>query len=252
LPNSFQDGKTQNTSSGLAVAADLARRPARDVCDILIADTDQATLDFFREQLLALGHEVRVAKSGPQLIDAARQRQPQLVVTELQLPGMDGIAAADEICRQVATPVVLVSRTYEPLWVARALGNDCIVACLTKPLDASGLWAALAVAMRRFERMEALRADAAAAQQALDERKLVERAKGAVMHYAGVDEEEAYKRLRKSASKCNQKLCEISRDVLNAAQTFRDLESGHDRGENGHSHRYEPRTTPSAGHRGKL
>jgi hypothetical protein len=94
----------------------------------------------------------------------------------VQLPGKDGVAAADDICRDRPTAVVLTSDSYEPLWVARALGNDCILACLTKPLAEAALGAALAVAHRRFECLQSLRAEAEGTRQALKERKLIERA----------------------------------------------------------------------------
>src|SRR5204863_268066 len=114
----------------------------------------------YEEALPALGHEVRVARSGPELVEQYRMLRPGLVVADILLPGMDGIAAADEVCRERPVPFVLVSASFEPLWVARALANDCIVACLPKPLGTAALDAALAVAVRRFERMESLRAEA--------------------------------------------------------------------------------------------
>jgi len=213
----------QSASSGPVVAADRKYRTGS--LNILVADSDHGMLDFYKPLLLSLGHEVRVARSGPHLVAEAREHHPDLVITEIQLPGMDGVAAADEVCRQRPAAIVLVSRSYEPLSVARALTNDCIIACLSKPLDTSALWAALAIAVRRFEQMEALRAAAAEAGKALEDRKLIERAKGAVMQFLGVDEEEAFRRLRKSASNANRKLCEISREILGAAQMFRDLET---------------------------
>src|SRR5205814_3286307 len=104
---------------------------------------------------------------------------------------------ADEIARDRPTPVILVSDSYQPLGVARALGGDVVFACLTKPLSESGLTAAVAVASCRFRQTEALRAELAGLRQTLEERKLGERAKGMVMKYVGITEEEAFRRLRK-------------------------------------------------------
>ena len=232
----------------------------RSSLHVVAADGDPAARCFYQEALPRLGHEVCVARTGPELVEQCRLLRPDLVLAALRLPGMDGITAADEICRERPTPVVLVADSYEPLWVARALGNDCILACLARPTGAAALGAALAVAVRRFERMESWRAEAAAARQALEDRKLVERAKGAIVRYTGLDEEEAYRRLRRVASDGNRRLPEAARDVLASAEVFRALEqadgAGRRDGENGHPAQAAPGTHPLAaprrrtGHRG--
>src|SRR4051812_43388773 len=191
---------------------------------VVVADADPLAVAFYQEVLPILGHDVCVVRSGPQVIEQCRLLRPDLVIVDVRLDQMDGISAADEICRERPTAVLLVSASYEPLWVARALGNDCILACLSKPLDGGTLAAAVALAARRFEHMQSLRAEADAARQALEDRKLIERAKAAVMRFAGVDEEDAFFRLRKLASQRNKKLCEIARDVLASAEVFHSLE----------------------------
>src|SRR4051812_31417563 len=85
-------------------------------------------------------------------------------------------APRDAVCQDRPTQFVLVSGAYEPLTVARALGSDGVLACLAAPVGENAL--AVAVALRRFERLESLREEAARARQALEGRKLVERAKG--------------------------------------------------------------------------
>jgi len=84
--------------------------------------------------------------------------------------------------------------------------------------------------------MQWLRTEADAARQALEDRKLVERAKGAVMRFASVDEEEAFVRLRKLASQSNKKLCDIAHEVLASADVFSALEHCVD-GKAGHANR---------------
>jgi AmiR/NasT family two-component response regulator len=212
---------------------------SRSSLRIVVADADPSALAFYREALGDVGHELCFARSGPHLVEQCRLLRPDLVIVGVRLDGMDGIAAADEICRERRTAVLLVSDFCEPLWVARALVNDCILAFLPKPLDGAALGAAAAVAVRRFEWMESLRAEADSARRALEDRQLIERAKGAVMRYVGVDEQEAYARLRRMSSNSNKKPCDAARDVLASAEVFGEL-ANCDTGTAGHTNESQP------------
>jgi two-component system, response regulator PdtaR len=213
----------KNSSRNGHVAA-RETEPKSEALRVIVADADRAEHAFYQETFAAHGHEACYALSGPHLVELCRLSRPDLVIAEVRLPGMDGISAAEEVCKERPTPFVLISHSFEPLSVARAMGNDHVLSCLTRPLTGGALGAAVAVARRRFERMEALRAEADAARQTLEDRKLIERAKGAVTRYTGVDEEEAYRRLRKLASESNRKLCEVAREVLASAEVFRGLD----------------------------
>ncbi|HEY1381139.1 MAG TPA: ANTAR domain-containing protein, partial [Gemmataceae bacterium] len=59
-----------------------------------------------------------------------------------------------------------------------------------------------------------------------EERKVIERAKGAVVRRVGVQEEDAFRRLRRFASDRNMKLAEVARKVLAAEEVFHDLDAG--------------------------
>ena len=74
--------------------------------------------------------------------------------------------------------------------------------------------------MRRFEQFQALRREAADLKQALEDRKLIERAKGMLMKKAQLDEAEAFRRLQKLASDKNRKLVEIAKILLTAEEAF--------------------------------
>jgi response regulator NasT len=102
--------------------------------------------------------------------------------------------------------------------------NRCVFACLLKPLKEADLTVAVVVALRQFEQLESAQKEAADLRKALEDRKLTERAKGLLMRYAGVGEEEAYRRLRKLASDQNRKLVEVAQAVLAAGEVFRQME----------------------------
>jgi response regulator NasT len=197
----------------------VAPTPAPCSLHVVAADPDSAAREFYRAALGRLGHEVQVVPTGPDLIAACRLLRPDLILT-----GSDGLEAAIEVCRERPVPVVLVADTYEPLTVARALAGDCVQACLARPIGEAALGAALALAARRFDEVRALRAEAADLRQALEERKVIERAKGAVTRRCTMTEDEAYRRMRKAASNANQKMADVARQVLAAEAVFGGLE----------------------------
>jgi response regulator NasT len=90
-----------------------------------------------------------------------------------------------------------------------------------KPVSGAQLRAAIPLAVLRFEQLKALGDEAASLRRALEERKVVERAKGALMRRPGLGEEEAFRRLRERASAANRKVAEVAREVLGAEEVFR-------------------------------
>src|SRR5690349_949381 len=79
-------------------AAATRSRPAGTL-HVLAADPDPAAQAFYRDALPRSGYEVCLARTGPELIEAARVLEPDVLVVALDLPGADGIAVAEGICR---------------------------------------------------------------------------------------------------------------------------------------------------------
>jgi response regulator NasT len=195
-------------------------RPLR----IAVADDEADTRQFFQELLTRLGHNVvGVAETGRQLVDQTRSAHPDLVITDVRMPDMDGVRAAEEVNREGSVPVILVTGHHEDDLLARGTA-DYIMAYLSKPAKPVDLQAAINLAMLRFRQFEALRQESASLRQALEDRKTVERAKGAVMKRLRLDEPEAFRRLRKLASDQNRKVIEVAHAVLQADEVFQALE----------------------------
>ncbi len=187
---------------------------------IAVADDEPDMRDYFARILPRLGHEVvAVAENGRQLVELCRREQVDLVITDIKMPDMDGIAAAELIYRERLMPVILVSAYHDPGLIERAEA-DHILAYLVKPIKQSDLAPAIAIAMRRFAQFESLRKEAADLRQALEDRKIVERAKGALMQRARLDEQTAFRRLQKLASDRNRKLVEVAQMILVAEEAL--------------------------------
>jgi response regulator NasT len=189
---------------------------------IAVADDEPDVRDFFQRVLPRLGHEVvAVAENGQQLLEACRRLQPDLVITDIVMPVMDGITAAEQICQERPVPTILVSAYYENDFIQRAEASS-VMGYLVKPIKQADLGPAIAIAQRRFEQLEQIRREAADLRQALHDRKIIERAKGVVMQWCQCDEPTAFRRLQKLASDRNRKLVEVADAILVAAELWQD------------------------------
>jgi response regulator NasT len=185
---------------------------------IAVADDEPRMCDYFRKILPRLGHQVvAVAQTGRELVEQCRAVHPELVITDVNMPELDGIDAATEIYREQPLPIILVSAYHDAQLIRRAEA-DHILAYLIKPIKQADLEPAIAIAMRRFEEFQSLRQDAADLRQALEDRKIIEKAKGIFMKKTGLGEHEAFRRLQKLASENNRKLIEVAQTILIAAQ----------------------------------
>jgi response regulator NasT len=187
---------------------------------IVVADDEADMRDYFRKILPHLGHRlVAVAENGRELVQFCREQRPDLVITDIKMPDMDGIDAAVEIYRTSPIPVILVSAYHDSELIARAEA-DHIMGYLVKPIKQSDLEPIIALAMRRFEQFQALRKEAADLRQALEDRKLIERAKGILMKKARLEEHDAFRRLQRLASDKNLKLVDLARMIITAEEAF--------------------------------
>jgi response regulator NasT len=193
---------------------------------IVVADDEPDMRDYFQKALPRLGHQVvGAARDGRELVELCRTVRPDLVVTDIKMPDMDGIDAAVQIYRERPLPVILVSAYHDAGLIARAEA-DHILGYLVKPIKQADLVPVITLAMRRFEQFEELRRETADLRQALADRKVIERAKGVLMKKAGLDEQEAFRRLQQTASEKSRKLVEIAQMILVAEETLRPPEKG--------------------------
>jgi response regulator NasT len=187
---------------------------------IAVADDEPRMLEFYREILPLLGHEVVGAvQTGRELVAKARAARPDLIITDIKMPDMDGIDAARQICQDEVTPVILVSAFSDPDLIERA-GSNYVMAYLVKPIKQKDLEPAIAIVMRRFEEFQALRKEADNLRQAIQDRKLIERAKGILMKRTGQDEASAFRRLQKLARDSNRKLVEVAQMILTVEEVY--------------------------------
>lgn len=187
---------------------------------VAVADDEPRMRTYFEEILPRLGHTVvAVAQTGRDLLEQCRELKPDLVITDIRMPELDGLDAAAAIYRSHPVPIILVSAFHDAELIERAQRNH-ILAYLVKPIKQSDLEPAISIAMARFSQFAALREEAADLRQALEDRKIIERAKGILMRKAQLDEETAFRRLQKLATSKQRKLVDIAQTILTAEEAY--------------------------------
>jgi len=181
--------------------------------------------EFFRKSLERLGHQViGEAATGQELIEVCRTERPELVITDIQMPGMDGLDAIETLSREQPIPVILVSAFHDEQYIERARRYQ-VLAYLVKPITDTDLQPAISIAMQRFQELQTLQRETHSLKQALEDRKVIERAKGILMRRAGLDEPSAFRRLQKIASSKSVKLVEVARMIVTAEEAIHDTQT---------------------------
>jgi len=187
---------------------------------VLIADDESIRLLSLGEQLAGLGHQVVAeATQGDEAVLLAEKHLPDLAILDIKMPVMDGIEAAERITAARPIPIILLTAYNETQLVERAARAN-ISAYLMKPVAEEDLHPAIALALARFREFESLRREVADLRDALDARKVVEKAKGILMRRLDLSEEDAFKRLQKQSQDTNRRLAEVAEAIVLADKMF--------------------------------
>jgi two-component system, response regulator PdtaR len=182
---------------------------------VLIAEDDPVVALGLTERVRSLGHDpIGPVGDGEQAVTEAKTSLPDLYLFDIEMPALDGLAAAVQLAGEgFRRPVVIVTGVDDPGLVERSIASG-VSAYLTKPIDTRELEAAIKLAAARHAEFEALEAEVSKAQQALEDRKLVERAKGLLMSALNLSEHDAFRRLQTTARERNLRLADVARRVV--------------------------------------
>jgi len=177
-----------------------------------------------QRQIRALGYRVvATAETGRRAVEMARTHEPDLVLMDIAMPGLDGISAAREILAIRAVPIVIVTGHADPELVERAAAAG-VFTYLLKPVNQRDLDAAIQMARARFDELQTLRRQVRDLTEALEVRKVVEQAKGILMKRLQVTEAEAFRRLQRRAASQRRSIREVAEAVLEADRFWQEVE----------------------------
>lgn len=185
---------------------------------VIIADDESIIRMDLREMLSALGYQVvGEAGDGRQAISLARELKPDLVIMDIKMPEMDGIAAARVLTEEKIAPVLLLTAysQHELVQGAREAG---VVGYIVKPFRQDELMPAIEVALSRFREFRELEKEMGDLKETLEARKVIERAKGVLMDQYGLKEADAFRRIQKLSMDTRKSMREIADAILLARE----------------------------------
>jgi response regulator NasT len=185
---------------------------------VLVVDESAERAELVRGALLRAGYEVTATLSSPvALLKTIEELQPDVIVIDTESPSRDVLEHLVVMTRHTPRPVVMFATDGAPETI-RAATRAGVSAYVVDGLDKRRIKAIVDAAVARFEELQQLREQLAEANLRLDERKLVERAKGILMKTRGLDEEGAYRALRRMAMDKNRRIGEVARGVIELAE----------------------------------
>ena len=166
-----------------------------------------------KEMLEEEGYEVvGEAGDGDSAVRLAGELKPDLVILDIKMPGVDGLAAAERISADRLAPVLILTAFSQKDLVDRAARAKAM-GYLVKPFQKSDVVPAMEMALARYEELRSLEEEVQDLDERLETRKLVDRAKGLLMDRYGMTEADAFRFLQKTSMDKRLKLAEVASQV---------------------------------------
>jgi response regulator NasT len=181
---------------------------------VVIAEDEALIRMDLAEMLGEEGYDVvGQAADGAKAVELATEHRPDLVILDVKMPVLDGIAAAEQIARERIAPVVILTAFSQRDLVERARDAGAM-AYLVKPFTRSDLVPAIEIAVSRFAEVGALETEVADLGEQLAARKVIDRAKGILQQELGLGEPEAFRWIQKTAMDLRRSMREVAEGVV--------------------------------------
>lgn len=185
---------------------------------VLIADDDEDVRGLVRAHIENLGHEVVVeATNGEEAVKLAVEVKPDVAILDIRMPGMTGIDAAHEIMNTAPCPIIFLTAYAEEEIISGA-GSSGAFYYLVKPFRAEDLAPAITLSIIRFNQMQETARELEKAKQDLEDRKIIEKAKGVLIDKFQMSEHEAFRKIHFTARSTNRPMVAVATEILESGQ----------------------------------
>src|ERR671918_1527252 len=183
---------------------------------VLIAEDEAIIRLDLKEMLEEEGFDVvGEASDGEAAIRLARERDPDLVIMDIKMPGLDGLTAAERVVSEGLAAVLILTAFSQRDLVQRAAKAGAI-GYLVKPFQKSDLVPAIEVALARHAELQAVKKETVDLTEQLETRKAVDRAKGKLMDQEGLSEAQAFRAIQKKAMDERRSMKAVAEEILGA------------------------------------
>ncbi len=184
---------------------------------VVIAEDEAIIRLDLREILEEQGYEV-VGETGrgDEAVVLVRDREPDLAILDIRMPGIDGLAAAREITAEGRSAVLILTAFSQRNLIEEARDAGAL-AYLIKPFTQAELIPAIEVALGRFKEIQAIKEANSTLEEQLATRRVVDRAKGILMDDHGLKEAQAFDFIQKTAMRDRRKMRDVAQDVIDGA-----------------------------------
>ena len=181
---------------------------------VVIAEDEALIRLDLAEMLVEEGYDVvGQAEDGEKAVELALEHRPDLVILDVKMPRLDGIAAAERIAGQRIAPVVILTAFSQRDLVERARDAGAM-AYLVKPFDQTDLVPAIEMAVSRFTELRQLESEVEDLTERLETRKLVDRAKGVLQQSLGLSEPDSFRWIQKTAMDLRLSMRQVAEGVV--------------------------------------
>ncbi len=192
---------------------------------ILIVDDQDGPRKTLKMTLLDSGYEViGEGKTGKEAIELSKRLKPDLILMDVKMPEMDGIRAAKEINHRFPLPIIICTAKRDEATIKRAKEAG-VMGYLIKPIREEELKATIELAISRFNEFEALRKEIKDLKEALEARKLIERAKGILTERQNLSEKDAFRRIQRLSMDKRKSMKEVAEAIIIAYEIGGDKDS---------------------------
>ncbi|MCG8564873.1 MAG: response regulator [Desulfobacterales bacterium] len=165
---------------------------------IIVADDEPISRMDITEILEDAGYQVLgEASDGFDAVEMCRKHNPDLILMDIKMPLLDGLKAARMIRQEKLAKAVLLLTAYSGKQFVDQAKEIGVAGYLVKPVSEASLLPMIEIAVSQAGEITRMEGDIARAQEQLESRKLIEKAKGILMKQDGISENEAFKRIRK-------------------------------------------------------
>jgi two-component system, response regulator / RNA-binding antiterminator len=183
---------------------------------VVVVDEISSRASFVRSALERAGCEVVAAVSSAlSMLACVEREQPDLIIIDTESPSRDTLEGLAIMSVDHPRPIVMFATDRHSDTIRQVMRTG-VSAYVVDGLDPERVRPILEVAVARFEEFQKLRVELASANQRLDDRKLLERAKGIVMAQQKVGEDEAWNLMRRIAMSRKEKMVAIARRIVEA------------------------------------